>query len=419
MTFILHPDETLEDSISRVARDFEERTCAYWRNWVRQLSVPFEWQSAVIRAAITLKLCSFEETGAIVAALTTSVPESPGTERNWDYRYCWLRDSYFTVHALNHVGATVTMERFIDYVTDIVSMERGPTIKPLYSIIPETPLDEHVARSLKGYRDHRPVRVGNAAVDQEQHDVYGSVILAAAQMFFDERLPASGDVALFEMLEQLGARAVERALTPDAGIWEYRGRTRVHTHSAALCWAACDRLSRIAGRLGMDKRKLDWRAHADTLRDVILERAWNESIQCFAGSLGGDEIDASSLLLHELGLVRADDPRFIATVDTIGARLGRNGHLHRYCEADDFGVPTVAFTSCTFWYVDALAAIGRIREARALFAELLSRRNHAGLLSEDLDPDTGELWGNFPQTYSMAGLIVCAMRLSRGWEEAR
>lgn len=419
MTFILHPDETFDDSIARVGRDFEERTQDYWRHWVRQLSVPFEWQSAVIRAAITLKMCSFEETGAIVAALTTSIPESPDSERNWDYRYCWLRDSYFTVHALNHVGATVTMERYIEYVTDIVSMERGPTLKPLYSIVPETTLEERVATSLKGYRDHRPVRVGNAAVDQEQHDVYGSVLLAAAQMFFDERLPTQGDAALFKMLEQLGARAVERAFIPDAGIWEYRGRTRVHTHSAALCWAACDRLSRIAGRLGLVDRKRAWRADADKLREEILARAWNDSIRCFAGSLGGDEIDASVLLLSELGLVKADDPRFVATVETIGARLGRNGHLHRYSEADDFGVPTVAFTSCTFWYVDALAAIGRVEEARSLFTELLTRRNHAGLLSEDLDPETGELWGNFPQTYSMAGLIVCATRLSRGWEEAR
>ena len=419
LTFILHPDETLEDSVARVGRDFLEQTCDYWSRWVRQLSVPFEWQEAVIRAAITLKLCSFEETGAIVAALTTSIPESNGSERNWDYRYCWLRDAYFTVHALNRVGATATMERYIDYVTNIIALEKGPSLRPLYSIVAENSLDERVASALKGYRDHPPVRVGNAAVEQEQHDVYGSVLLAASQMFFDERLPRLGDEALFHMLEPLGMRALERALPPDAGIWEYRGRTRVHTHSAALCWVACDRLARIARRLNLDDRARMWRESADRLREEILRRAWNEELKLFAGSLDGSEIDASSLLLHELGLVAANDPRFIATVETIGARLAHHGHLHRYAEADDFGVPEVAFTSCTFWYVDALAAIGRVDDARALFEDLLTRRNHVGLMSEDIDPTTGVLWGNFPQTYAMAGLIVAATRLSRGWEEAR
>lgn len=419
LTFILHPDETLEDSVSRVGRDFQERTCDYWTRWVRQLSVPFEWQEAVIRAAITLKLCSFEETGAIVAALTTSIPEAKGSSRNWDYRYCWLRDSYFTVHALNRVGATTTMERYIEYVTNVIALEHGPALKPLYSIIAEASLVENEAGALKGYRGLPPVRVGNAAVKQEQHDVFGSVLLASAQMFFDERLPRKGDAALFHMLEPLGMRALERALTPDAGIWEYRERTRVHTHSAALCWTACDRLARIALRLGIEDRARMWRESSDRLREEILRRAWNEDVGVFAGSLDGAEVDASTLLLHELGLVAADDPHFVRTVETIGARLGRGGHLHRYAEADDFGVPEVAFTSCTLWYIDALAAIGRVDEARALFENVLSRRNHVGLLSEDLDPETGELWGNFPQTYSMAGLIVAATRLSRGWEAAR
>lgn len=419
LTLILHTNETLEESPSRIGRDFQERTSEYWLNWVRQLSVPYEWQEAVIRAAITLKLCSFEETGGIVAALTTSIPEAPGSARNWDYRYCWLRDSYFTVHALNRVGATATMERYIDYVTNVIALERGPTLQPLYSILAETPGEEREAPALKGYRGLAPVRVGNAAGEQEQHDVFGSVILAAAQMFFDERLPKRGDEALFNMLEPLGMRALERALTPDAGIWEYRGRTRVHTHSAALCWAACDRLARIARRLGLDDRARTWRTSADRLRHDILARAWNEEIHCFAGSLGGDEIDASALLLHEIGLVSPQDPRFVASVETFGRRLGQGALLRRYAEADDFGVPTVAFLSCGFWYVDALAAIGRVEEARALFEDLLQRRNHVGLLSEDLDPQSGELWGNFPQTYSMAGLIVAAMRLSRGWEEAR
>lgn len=417
--FIVHPDEPLTDSIPRISRELHDQTRDYWLDWVRYLNVPYEWQDAVIRAAITLQLCSFEETGAIVAALTTSIPEAPGTERTWDYRYCWIRDAFFTVHALNRVGATLTMERFIDYVTNVIAMERGPTLKPVYGILPETPLEERAAPALVGFRNQGPVRIGNAAAGQQQHDVYGSVLLAASQMFFDERLPNKGDAALFATLEPLGMRALSHALTPDSGIWEYRGRARIHTHSASMCWAACDRLARIATSLGLTDRAAQWSKSADELRQTVLSRAWNTELQCFAGCLDTDEIDASVLLMHELGIVSASDKRFVSTVKKVGQRLGRNGHLLRYAAPDDFGAPSVAFTICTFWYVDALAAIGRLDEARHIFEGLLARRNHVGLLSEDIDPETGELWGNFPQTYSMVGIIIAAMRLSKGWEGAR
>jgi GH15 family glucan-1,4-alpha-glucosidase len=419
LTFIVHADETLPDSIPGISREFFDHTRDYWLDWVRYLSVPYEWQEAVIRAAITLQLCSFDETGAIVAALTTSIPEAPGTERNWDYRYCWIRDAFFTVHGLNRLGATLTMERFLEYVTNVVAMERAPALKPVYAIVPEAPLDERVADALRGFRDHAPVRIGNAAAEQVQHDVYGSVLLATSQMFFDERLPTKGDEALYAMLEPLGMNALSHALTPDAGIWEYRGRAGIHTYSAAMCWAACDRLARIGDFLGLEDRAAQWRETADKLREPILNRAWNPKRKCFAGCLDGDDIDASVLLLHELGIVKASDPRFVSTVDVVGQHLGRNGHLLRYSAADDFGEPSVAFTICTFWYVDALAAIGRLDEARRIFEALLACRNHVGLLSEDIDPATGELWGNFPQTYSLVGLIVAAMRLSKGWEFAR
>lgn len=419
VTLILHADETLPDSVARIGRESFDQTQDYWLGWVRNLNLPFEWQEAVIRAAITLQLCAFEQTGAIVAALTTSLPEAAATERNWDYRFCWIRDAFFTVHALNRVGASVTMERFIDYVTNIIALECGPTLKPVYAILPELALDERTAPDLAGYRGYGPVRIGNAAVDQIQHDVYGSVVLAAAQMFFDERLPKKGDEALFAVLEPLGMRALSQALTPDAGIWEYRGRARIHTHSAAMCWVACDRLARIAARLGLAERATQWRKSADELRQTILERAWNDEQGFFAGSLDTDEVDASVLLLHEFGIVAASDPRFVSTVEVIGRRLRRNGHLQRYEAPDDFGEPATAFTICSFWYVDALAAIGRIDEARAMFEGILAHRNHVGLLSEDLDPVTGELWGNFPQTYSMVGIIIAAMRLSKSWEHAR
>jgi GH15 family glucan-1,4-alpha-glucosidase len=262
------------------------------------------------------------------------------------------------------------------------------------------------------------VRVGNQAVEQNQHDVYGSAILAATQMFIDDRLPRMGDESLFRRLEPLGEKAMRLALTPDAGIWEYRGRQRVHTHSATLCWAACDRLGQIARRLGNGERAVLWRDRAGSLRETILARAWSEAKQAFSGALGEDELDASALLLSELGLVAPTDSRFLSTLDAIERELMRNGRIMRYAARDDFGWPETAFIVCNFWYIDALAAIGRREEARELFADLLRRRNAFGLLSEDIHPETGALWGNMPQTYSMAAIIDSAMRLSVKWEEA-
>lgn len=418
VTLVLGPDESLDTNVARFAREAQERTGDYWREWSRFLAVPFEWQDTVIRAAITLKLCSFEETGAIVAALTTSIPESPGTERNWDYRFCWLRDAFHVVHALNRLGATRTMEDYLGFITTVAALQPVTDLRPVYAIVPDRPLEERIATSLSGYRSMGPVRIGNAAALQKQNDVYGSVILAIAQAFFDRRLPVMGDRALFERLEKLGQRAFEVAFEPDAGIWEYRGRARVHVHSAAMCWAACERLARIAQHIGLPARAAHWRARADGLRSTILDRAWNAGRQSFVAAFDGDDLDASVLQLHDIGLVSASDPRFRATVDTIGRELRRGDLLLRYSAPDDFGAPDACFTVCSFWHVDALAAIGRVEEAREHLAALMARRNHVGLLSEDIHPGTGEQWGNFPQTYSMAGLVVSAMRLGKSWEEA-
>jgi GH15 family glucan-1,4-alpha-glucosidase len=261
------------------------------------------------------------------------------------------------------------------------------------------------------------VRVGNNASLQVQHDVYGSVILAATQMFIDERLPRMGDETLFKRLEPVGELAFATALQPDAGIWEYRGRKRVHTYSAALCWAACDRLGKIAANLGLGSRHRYWARKANGLRKEILKRAWNEEKGTFVGALDDPELDASVLRIAEIGLVAPRDPRFVATCDAIGQRLLRNGRIMRYTADDDFGAPETAFLACNFWYIEALAAIGRRDAAREMFADLLDRRNSFGLLSEDIHPQTGALWGNFPQTYSMAGIINSATRLSEKWED--
>ena len=417
VTLILGPDEPFEAAVDTASREFLERTRDYWLDWVRSLAIPLEFQAAVIRAAISLKLCNFEETGAIIAAHTTSIPEVPGTSRTWDYRYCWLRDAFFVIKALNRLGATQTMEDYIHYITNI-AVEAERPLKPVYGIVPSEPLEERVAPDLAGFQGCGPVRVGNQAAEQMQHDAYGSVILGAAQMFIDERLPRMGDAALFHRLEPLGVQARRFVLEPDAGPWEYRGRQHVHTHSATMCWVACDRLAKIAGRLGLADRSTHWRDHANRLRAEILARAWNEKRGALVGALGGTELDASVLLLPELGLLPATDERFARTCAAIGKDLSRNGFIMRYTADDDFGAPETVFLVCQFWYIDALWAQGRHEEARELFTDLLARRNAFGLLSEDMHPVTGQLWGNLPQTYSMAGIVNTARILSRSWQEA-
>lgn len=414
---VLGPDETLNQSVSAFARGALENTIDYWREWTRYLSIPFEWQDAVIRAAITLKLCQSEATGAIVAALTTSIPEAAASQRNWDYRHCWLRDAAFVVRALNRLGATRSMEEYISYVFNLAVSEEEE-IGPVFGITYERELHERMIDALAGYRGMGPVRVGNDAWRQRQNDVYGSVVLASSQLFFDRRLEAIGDAQAFRRLEPLGARAARLADHPDAGLWEFRGRASVHTYSAAMCWAACDRLARIAGHLGLDDRQRHWRGEADRLHAMIDTRAWNAERGHFVDTFDGDGLDASLLLLADLGFVDGYDPRFVATVDAIGRELRRGNDLFRYSAPDDFGAPETSFVICTFWYIEALAACGRKDEARTLFENMLARRNPLGLLSEDIEPVSGELWGNFPQTYSMVGLIQAAMRLSQRWEDA-
>jgi GH15 family glucan-1,4-alpha-glucosidase len=413
---VFGPDEPFPGDLQSTCRDFVDRTRDYWMEWVRRLSISYDWQEAIIRAAITLKLSNFDETGAVIAAHTTSIPEAPGSGRTWDYRYCWLRDAYFVVQALNRIGATRTMEEFISFTISIAS-KPDQELRPLYSVVPTHELEEKIAPALEGYRGDGPVRIGNAAVGQAQHDTYGSVILAAMPLFFDRRLPRPGDVGLFQLLETLGERAKRKALEPDAGIWEYRGRQRVHTHSAAMCWAGCQRLSAIAKRIGLDDRAKYWDKVARPIHTALLEQAWNEKRGAFTAAFGSDDLDASVLLLPDLGVIEVDDPRFVSTVAAMERELVREKHVMRYANADDFGLPVTAFLICRFWLIDALWSLGRREAARDLFTDALSHRNRYGLLSEDVDPQTGELWGNFPQTYSMAGLILSAMRLSRSWED--
>jgi GH15 family glucan-1,4-alpha-glucosidase len=416
LNLVFGADTPFEGELATTCREFCDRTRDHWQEWIRRLAISYEWQDAVIRAAITLKLSAFEETGAIIAAHTTSIPEAPGSGRTWDYRFCWLRDAYFVVRSLNRIGASRTMEDYINYILTIVTGSTGE-LQPVYSIVSTDPLEERIIADLKGYRGDGPVRIGNAAVAQNQHDTYGSAILAATPMFFDRRLPRMGDENLFRMLEPLGEKSAALALVPDAGIWEFRERRSVHTHSVAMCWAGCHRLEVIAAHLGLNDRAAYWGKHSNHILKTMLDQSWNKKRGAFTAAFGREELDASVLLLNELGAVAADDPRFVSTVEAMERELKFGMNVMRYTSADDFGLPETAFLICRFWLIDALWAIGRKQDARDMFVDALKLRNSYGLLSEDVHPATGQLWGNFPQTYSMAGLILSAIRLSRSWED--
>jgi GH15 family glucan-1,4-alpha-glucosidase len=448
--FFLGPDEGLDAEVTTTVLRMLRETTDYWRGWVRTLSVPLEWQEAVIRAAITLKLCAYEETGAIVAALTTSIPEhaaEAGSGRNWDYRYCWLRDAYYVVQALNRLGAADMLENYLVYLRNLVDQAirgdlkaaAGPQsqpdlpglhpdqpangkaghIQPVYGVGLEPVLTEWNAPHLPGYRNIGPVRVGDQAHEHLQHDVYGQIILSTVQAFFDERLLRPATIADFHALEPIGERAFELHDKPDASLWEFRGREAVHTYSSVMCWAACDRLGNAAGRLGLTERADFWNGRAAQVRATIETRAWCPTEGRFSSVFDGDGLDASLLQMVDVRFLPADDPRMQATMAAVEDGLRRGAYMLRYATADDFGLPKTAFNFCTFWLIEALHLSGRTAEARELFEQMLARRTSAGLLSEDITLDGCELWGNYPQTYSLVGLINCANLLSKSWQSIR
>ncbi len=417
--FFLGPDEPFVGNVEQTVATMLSQTEAHWQDWVRGLAIPLEWQKIVIRAAITLKLCQHEETGAIVAAMTTSIPEAANSGRNWDYRYCWIRDAYYTVQALNRLGALDVLERYLSYLRNIVDEAEGGQVQPLYAVSGEPELEEHVADGLAGYRAMGPVRVGNAAYTQIQHDAYGQIVLSNAQAFFDERLLRPATHEDFLSLEKVGERAWALHDRPDAGLWEFRTRTGVHTYSAVMSWAACDRLGNIADVLDLPERASFWNDRAAKIRAAIEREAWSAPEQRFGATFGGGELDASLLQLVDMRFLAPDDPRFRATFEAVEKGLRRGEHMLRYAAEDDFGLPETAFNFCTFWLIEALQLVGREAEARGLYEKMLERLTPAGLLSEDSDFVTGELWGNYPQTYSLVGLINCAGLLSRPWSSVR
>lgn len=417
--FFLGPDESFTSALEPALEKMLDDTVDEWRNWVRGLATPPEWQEAVIRSAITLKLCQHEDTGAIVAALTTSIPEHADSGRNWDYRFCWIRDAYYTVEALNRIGALDVLESYLEYLRNIVDSAKDGHIQPLYDVRGNATLTETVAERLDGYRGMGPVRVGNDAYRQIQHDAYGQIVLSSVQAFADQRFLRPSGMADFEALEKVGDLAWQVYDQPDAGLWELRTKAHVHTYSAAMCWAACDRLSMAATTLGLTDKAKHWADRARTIHRKIMAEAWREDEGALSATFSGSMRDASLLQLIDLRFLDSDDPRFLNTMEVLQGALRRGDNMLRYDSEDDFGLPVTAFNVCTFWLIEALAMTGRKQEGRALMEAMLKRRTKAGLLSEDIDPLTYELWGNYPQTYSLVGIINSAVLLSKSWKALR
>ena len=418
LSFALAWGEPFEDSFN-VLETFRARTHDYWRHWCKQTRVPVNYQQAVLRAAMTLKLHTFEDTGAVIAATTTSIPEIFGSERNWDYRFCWIRDAAFVVRTLLRMGHSTDAERFCDYLRNVIAQnDKGKLeLQPVYAIDGRSELTEEILEHLPGYRGNAPVRVGNQAYTHRQNDVYGEVALALSPLFFDERLLGSELEPVYGALEHIIEAAIETFELPDASIWEFRGMSNHHVFSKFMAWVAVDRGAKIAARLGRQSEERNWREKADLMKAEIIKRGYNEAVGSFTTAYDSGDLDASLLLMPILGFLDMDDPRMPSTVDRILKDLSVGGYMYRYRHADDFGHQKSAFTICSTWMVEALWLSGRHDEAREMFERLLAARNRFGLLSEDIDPNTGELWGNFPQTYSMLGVINCAVKLSPRWDE--
>jgi GH15 family glucan-1,4-alpha-glucosidase len=410
-SFVLMPDESLKESLTEITSSYLDKTIDYWLEFSRVLSIPFEWQEQVLRSCITLKMCSYEETGAMIAALTSSVPVDPKSQ-GYDLRFCWVRDSSNIIHTLNKLGSTKTMEEFLKYISNIVgSSDSKDHLQPVYGIALETALYEKEMHRLAGYRGLGPVRVGNKDYKAIQNDVYGHLILASTQMFFDQRLKNMGDHLLFERLEEIGERALQVYDQPDSGpLGLEQEVNEIHTFSAAMCWAAADRLRKISLIIKRDERAQYWLKAADKIKATILERAWSDELKSFTSTWGGKKVDAFLLTLLPIGFIHASDERFVSTLARVEKDLKRGNYI---CSDS----PTHGNITQTFWYIDALTAVGRRDEARELFEVMLKTANSSGLLSERVDIHTGELWGNFPKTTAMVGLIECALKLSKEWDE--
>jgi len=402
----------LEENLPYTCEDFLNKTKQYWRQWVKSTYISNFFQENIIRSALILKLHQYEQTGAIIASSTTSLPEAPGSGRNWDYRYCWLRDTYYTLSAFNHIGHFEELENFFHYIANVTTHNKN-TLQPLYSIIGDWNLEEKIL-PLKGYLNNTPVRVGNAAFHQHQHDVYGQVLVSLQPLYTDARFNDRERAESIKLIKHL-LKLIEVTMEePDAGPWEYRGAPRQHTYSSLFRWAGCCAALKIFRHHGENNDSINYAEQLTQRASQMVERSYDHNIGVYTEAIGTDELDASTLQLITLGYLDPNSEkakRHVAALER--GLISADGLITRYRHKDDFGLPETDFLICSFWYVEVLTMMNRLDEAIKLFERLLQYTNHLGLLSEDVNAADGSQWGNFPQTYSHVGQINSAYRIAR------
>ena len=390
-----------------------QRTKVYWLNWSQRTTNYTQFNNIIERSALTLKLLSFQKSGAVLAALTTSLPETIGEVRNWDYRFCWIRDASMVVKIMKHIGHNTISRRYLNFIIDVMP-DKDEKMQIMYGINGERELKETTLDHLDGYMSSKPVRIGNAAYQQKQNDIYGILLDVIYQHFKIHYTSLEHSEELWTVVRNV-VRVVERNWQlPDKGIWELRNEDRHFTFSKVLCWTAIDRAARIAILLNRRNYASEWGKLRGIIHDDILNNAWSEKKQAFTQSYDSEDLDASVLLMESYGFIHASDYKYVSTVIKIQEELEHNGLMYRYKNNDDFGTPSSAFTICSFWLINALYKIGRKDEAREKFKRLLSYSNHLGLFSEDIDFESKCLLGNFPQAYSHLALIETAITLMEG-----
>ncbi len=388
-----------------------ERTKLYWLNWVERTATYKRFNEQIIRSAITLKLLSYNKTGAVLAAATTSLPETIGEVRNWDYRFCWIRDASMVIKVVSELGHKNVAKRYLQFIIDLIP-DKDEKLQIMYGINKEKKLTEETLEHLSGYKGSKPVRIGNAAYKQKQNDIYGILM----DVIYEQLMKFSNDIDNGEELWTITKGIVwiveKHWKEADKGIWEFRTEDRHFTFSKVLCWVAIDRAIKVAEILGK-KHKIDkWKPIEEEIRKDIHDNAWNDEKQAFTQSYDSPYLDASVLLMESYGFIDAKDPKFVGTVKAIEKELSNDGLLYRYKNEDDFGLPSSSFTICTFWFINSLFKIGEEEKAIQHFEQLLTYSNHLGLFSEDIDFKTKRLLGNFPQAYSHLALIECAINFS-------
>ncbi len=407
---ISYNQKIIDIDLQRVYMEYQ-RTKVYWLNWVNRSKQYIVYNDQITRSLLVLKLMSYQRTGAILAAITTSLPETINETRNWDYRFCWLRDASMTIQTLIDLGHLSSARRFITFIKNIIKTKTD-NFQIMYGIRGERELTETFLEHLSGYENSQPVRVGNAAYRQAQHDIYGFLMDVIYQYFrfFSGTLDETEEI--WSITKRIARVVTEIWQQPDNGIWEFRGEQKHFVFSKVLCWVAMDRAVKIAQLLNKQEYIEPWEVVAKVIKDDIYANGWNAEKEAFTQYYGGSEMDASVLQMETYGFIEGTDPLYVKTVKAIKQDLYKDGLMYRYRNHDDFGIPTSSFTICTFWLINSLYKTGNVDEAKDIFEDILKYSNHVGLYSEDLDFRTKRLLGNFPQAYSHLALIQTARLFS-------